>query len=130
MTQDHLDEHDLRASDAERSATADLLRKHHAEGRLDTTELEERIERCYAAKTRGELDALTADLPGPRRRHDRGRPRGVPFPFPLVPIVLLVALAATTHMHALWLVFPLLFFTFFRFRWSHAHARVSSRRRH
>jgi hypothetical protein len=130
MTQDHLDEHDLRASDAERSATADLLRKHHAEGRLDTTELEERIERCYAAKTRGELDALTADLPGPGRPHDRGRPRGVPFPFPLVPIVLLVALAATTHMHALWLVFPLLFLTFFRLRWSYAHARGSSRRRH
>ena len=83
MTYDHLDEHDLRASDAERSATVDILRRHHAEGRLDTTELEERIERCYAAKTRGELDALTADLPGSRRRRrESRRPRGLVFPFP------------------------------------------------
>ena len=108
MTYDHVDKRGLRASDAERSATADLLRKHHAEGRLDTTELEERLERCYAAKTRGELDAVTADLPGARpRRYERRRPRGVPFPFPVVPIALLVVLAVTTHAHVLWLVFPL-----------------------
>jgi hypothetical protein len=131
MTYDHVEDHDLRASDAERSATADLLRKHHAEGRLDTTELEERVERCYAAKTRGELDAVTADLPGPRRRRqDRRRPRGVPFPFPLLPIALVVVIGVTTHAHILWLVFPLLFFTFFRLRWHHAHARGPSRRPH
>lgn len=130
MTHDHVDEQHLRASDAERSATADLLRKHHAEGRLDTTELEERLESCYAAKTRGELDAVTADLPGPRRRrHERRRPYGVPFPFPLVPIAFLVVLTVTTHAHVLWLVFPLVFFTFFRFRWHHAHARSNPPRR-
>lgn len=66
----------LRASDAERSATADVLRRHHAEGRLDTDEFEERVERCYAAKTRGELDAqpqtchtLSADSRGCRAIH-------------------------------------------------------------
>jgi uncharacterized protein YndB with AHSA1/START domain len=131
MTHDHLDEHDLRASDAERSATVDVLRRHHAEGRLDTTELEERIERCYAAKTRGELDALTADLPGSRRRgRESRRSRGLIFPFPLLPIALIVAVAVTTHAHVLWLIFPLAFFTFFRLRWYHAHARGSSRRPH
>lgn len=131
MTQDHMDEPDLRASDAERGATADLLRRHHAEGRLDTTELEERIERCYAAKTLGELDGLTADLPGPRRRRrESRRPRPMIFPFPLVPIALIVALAFTTHAHVLWLIFPLVFFTFFRLRWYHAHARGPSRRPH
>jgi hypothetical protein len=110
---------ELRASDAERSATADLLRRHHAEGRLDTDELEERIERCYAAKTRGELDALTADLPGPHlRSRSRGRRGYRPFlPVPLFPLlVLLVVLSATTGAHALWLIWPLAFFTFFRFR--------------
>ena len=131
MTYDHPDEHDLRASDAERSATVDVLRRHHAEGRLDTTELEERIERCYAAKTRGELDALTADLPWSRRRRGEGRrPRGLVFPFPLVPIAIVVAIAVTTHAHVLWLIFPLAFFTFFRLRWYHAHARGPSRRPH
>jgi hypothetical protein len=122
---------DIRASDAERSSTADILRRHHGEGRLDTAELEERLERCYAAKTRGDLDAVTADLPGPRSgRRDRRRPYGVPFPFPLLPIALLVTLAVTTHAHVLWLIFPIAFFTFFRFRWHHAHARGHSRRPH
>jgi hypothetical protein len=130
MTQGiHVDERDLRASDAERSATADVLRRHHTEGRLDTTELEERLERCYSAKTRGELDALTADLPGPRtRRQGRRRSHGLALPLPLVAIALLVAVAITTHAHVLWLVWPLAFFAFFRFRWHAAHARMSSRR--
>jgi hypothetical protein len=119
MTQDHVDERDLRVSDAERSATVDLLRRHHAEGRLETAELEERIERSYAAKTRGELDAPIADLPGARSRR-RTRQRPVWIPFPLVAIALLAAVAIGTHGRVLWLVFPLVFFTFFRLRLRHA----------
>jgi hypothetical protein len=125
----------LRASDAERSATADVLRRHHAEGRLDTSELEERIERCYAAKTRGDLVALTADLPGPH--HERPRARGerrrplIPLA-PLAVIALIVALSATTDAHVLWLVWPLAFFTFARFRghrrWCMPHSRTPSGR--
>jgi hypothetical protein len=111
---------DLRASDAERTETVDVLRRHHAEGRLDTAELEERIERCYAAKTRGELAALTADLPGrhQRRRRER-RPVGLPV-VPLVPIALVVALAVTTGAHVLWLIWPLAFFMFARARRRHS----------
>jgi hypothetical protein len=112
-------EQSLRASDAERAATADLLRRHHAEGRLDTAELEERVERCYAAKTRGDLDALTADLPGPHLRRPTRRAGGRrPFmPVPLFPLlVLLVVLSATTGAHVVWLIFPLVFFTCFRMR--------------
>jgi hypothetical protein len=109
----------LRASDAERSATADILRRHHAEGRLDTTELEERIERCYAAKTRGELAELTADLPGRhldrRAGGRRGRRPYVPVPL-LFLVVLVVALSVTTGAHVLWLVWPLVFLTFARVR--------------
>jgi hypothetical protein len=111
---------ELRASDAERSATAELLRRHHAEGRLDTAELEERIERCYAAKTRGDLAALTADLPGPHRGRRQPR-RGVAIPFvPIVPLVLLLALAVTTGAHVLWLLWPLAFFVFARARRRHS----------
>jgi DUF1707 SHOCT-like domain len=120
---------ELRASDAERTETIDVLRRHHAEGRLDTAELEERVGRCYTAKTRGELDALTADLPGPwRRRRSGGRPPR--FPVPLVAIAVLVAVSITTHAHVLWLVFPLAFFTFARLRWRMAHARSGSPRRY
>ena len=55
---------DLRASDAERERVAEALRRHHVDGRIDTDELQERLERCYAARTGSDLDALLADLPG------------------------------------------------------------------
>ena len=119
-------EQNLRASDAERSATADVLRRHHADGRLDTDELEERIERCYAAKTRGELDALTADLPGPRqRRPSRPRPPRLPAPPALlVGIVAIIALSVTTDAHVLWLIWPLAFFAMGPFRRCHGWRRL------
>lgn len=53
----------LRASDADREETVALLRLHHSEGRLTIDEFTERMERAYAAKTYGDLAALTADLP-------------------------------------------------------------------
>jgi hypothetical protein len=56
-------ERDVRASDAEREAVAERLRHAAAEGRLDPEELDERLGRAYAARTRDELTALTADLP-------------------------------------------------------------------
>lgn len=64
---------DLRASDAERERVATLLRDHAAQGRLDADELEERLGRVYAARTRGELTELTRDLP--RARAGRGARR-------------------------------------------------------
>jgi hypothetical protein len=54
----------LRASDADRERTVQLLREHHAEGRLDMEEFHERLNAAYAAKTMGELDEILADLPG------------------------------------------------------------------
>ena len=53
----------LRASDADREQFVEALRRHHAEGRLTTEELAERIERASAARTFGDLDALATDLP-------------------------------------------------------------------
>jgi hypothetical protein len=53
----------LRASDADRERVAEALRQHHVDGRLDTEELTQRLDRAYAAKTFGELDAITTDLP-------------------------------------------------------------------
>jgi hypothetical protein len=54
----------LRASDADRERTVQLLREHHAEGRLDIEEFHERLNAAYAAKTMGDLDEILADLPG------------------------------------------------------------------
>ena len=53
----------LRASDADRDRTASLLREHLAAGRLTADEFNERLDRAFAARTVGEIDALLKDLP-------------------------------------------------------------------
>ncbi|MFF1694082.1 DUF1707 domain-containing protein [Streptomyces sp. NPDC058257] len=53
----------LRASDADRDRTADILREALAEGRLTAEEHSERIDGVYRAKTMGELEPLVSDLP-------------------------------------------------------------------
>jgi len=60
VTDDALPE--LRASDADREHTADLLRHAMGEGRLTMDELDERLDLTYAARTQRELDTLTADV--------------------------------------------------------------------
>jgi hypothetical protein len=54
---------DIRASDADRDRVAAALREHSAEGRITMDELQERLDATYAAKTIGDLQAITADLP-------------------------------------------------------------------
>jgi hypothetical protein len=53
------------ASDADRDAAADRLRRAAGEGRLQPDELEQRVAAAYRARTVGDLAALTADLPVP-----------------------------------------------------------------
>lgn len=59
-----------RASDADRERAVGELREHSVAGRLTLEELSERIDDAYAARTRGELERVTADLPAapPARR--------------------------------------------------------------
>lgn len=54
---------ELRASDAERAAVVRRLEHAVGEGRLSMAEFEERVEVAHRARTRTELDELTADLP-------------------------------------------------------------------
>lgn len=70
----------LRAADADRAAVATALGQHMSAGRLSVEEYDERLARAYAAKTYGELDALTADLPSAVRLpgRTRGRPPAAP----------------------------------------------------
>jgi hypothetical protein len=56
---------DLRASDADRDATAERLRLAALEGRLDPVELEERMTAAYAARHCSELARLTVDVTPP-----------------------------------------------------------------
>ncbi|WP_328768934.1 DUF1707 SHOCT-like domain-containing protein [Streptomyces sp. NBC_00286] len=66
-TQEPSSQTELRASDADRDRTADILREALAEGRLTADEHAERVEEVYRAKTVGELEPLVRDLPGEHR---------------------------------------------------------------
>jgi len=65
----------LRVSDAERDATVRVLGDHAAVGRLTLDELEERAGQALTAKTRGDLAALTSDLPQQATAADVAVPR-------------------------------------------------------
>jgi hypothetical protein len=54
--------HDLRASDADRERVVAVLSDAVADGRLTPAEHAGRVQRAYAARTLGELAALTQDL--------------------------------------------------------------------
>ena len=100
----------VRASDAEREHHAELLREHAAQGRLTLEELDERLDRVYSARTRGELAPTVADLPAPARppahRSARTR-RGDLLPFFAVNL-LLIAIWAATGGGYFWPIWPLL----------------------
>jgi Domain of unknown function (DUF1707)/Cell wall-active antibiotics response 4TMS YvqF len=67
----------IRASDGDRNAVAARLNEAAGDGRLTLVEFSERLDRAYAARTRGELAPLTADLPVPDAGRGHGRLRRV-----------------------------------------------------
>jgi Flp pilus assembly protein TadB len=110
----------VRAADTDREATADRLRQHHAEGRIDVTEFQDRIDHTYQAKTVGELHQLVSDLPrdpqpGPRGRGPRLRRLWM---VPWIPLLfLIIAISALTGRHhaGLWVLIPIFFLARIRF---------------
>lgn len=106
----------LRASDADREATADRLRQHHTDGRIDAEEFQERLDKCYAAKTVGELAELTRDLPADpaRRRSGAGAGFGLLGSLRMIPIVPIILAIVAIHLivgvaSGLWILIPLFF---------------------
>ncbi|CAL9454686.1 hypothetical protein SUDANB121_02527 [Nocardiopsis dassonvillei] len=73
-----------RTSDADRDRVAQLLQEHFAQGRLDHEEFTERLGRAYKARTVGELEVVTRDLPERDLAEVRGaaprREEGAPAP--------------------------------------------------
>src|SRR3954463_572408 len=57
------DPRQLRISDADRHQAAETLREPAGEGGLELTELDERLEATYAARTYADLVPITHDLP-------------------------------------------------------------------
>ncbi|MGW0363345.1 DUF1707 and DUF4190 domain-containing protein [Streptomyces sp. NPDC002990] len=75
----HTPQSAMRASNADRDRTVDVLKAAYAEGRLDAEEYGQRFDAVYEAQTYGELGRLVADLPS--------GPVVAPFgsPVPVVP---------------------------------------------
>jgi hypothetical protein len=96
---------ELRIADADRERAIERLHAAASEGRLDPDELEERVTKALAARTQGELDQLTADLPTPNvpaPRPDRSlvlRRRTASF---LTPNVVCIAIWAATGAGSFW----------------------------
>ena len=67
------------AGNADRERTVGVLRAAFTEGRLTQDELDDRVARAYAARTYGDLWALTADLPTGPLPYPNGLP-GLPHP--------------------------------------------------
>jgi hypothetical protein len=63
-----VDDGDIRIGTAEREEALAALAEHHAAGRLDANEYEDRRGRANDAVVRRELTALFSDLPEPRPR--------------------------------------------------------------
>ena len=98
------------ASDAEREHHAELLREHAGQGRLTVDELDERLDRVYAARTVGELAPIVSDLPSahrPRPPRRRARPRPELAAFLAVNLMLIVIWAATGAGY-FWPIWPIL----------------------
>ena len=123
----------LRAADADREQIAERLRTSHAEGRLDLAEFQQRLERCYEAKTVGELDELVTDLPRPDERDER-RSLGWFLPArsrlaPLAPILIALIVISAAIGHTLfWLWIPLLFLFWRMFWWRQRRSWAGARR--
>jgi len=115
----------MRASDQDRNEAVLALSDHFAEGRLDQSEFDVRMQAATEATYLDDLDPLFADLP--RRatsiaRPDAGRRvtlvrggRGVRrghLRIPVAPVVFALILAAVVTGHGVFLffVFPLLWF--------------------
>jgi hypothetical protein len=133
----------MKASDADRDAVVAALSDHFQAGRLTSEEFEERTGRALAARSLGQLDELTVDLPAPRSAATAGptapvaplRRRGY---LPMVPLVVplavlaIVALTLGTGagMHAwrIWWVIPVALLIVRRLAWGRGIRRDFRRR--
>ncbi len=96
---------DIRAGDRERERTATDLGQALAQGYLSMAEYEDRLGRAFAAHSAGELDALIADLPVARLRHNDPRRRAAQIAAARLSVRIHIAayLAGALLMLGIWL---------------------------
>jgi DUF1707 SHOCT-like domain len=122
--------YDVLASDPERERVAEALRSHAAAGRLDPDELEDRLGRAFAARTRGDLVPLMADLPAPPAPARVRRPPSLPaVPAIVLVAVVLVAIWALTGAGYFWPVWPVGAMALHAFKHGRRHLRIAPGRR-
>jgi hypothetical protein len=90
-----------RASDDDRQQVIRALERHTAAGRLSLDEYTERVDRALAARTHGQLAAVTVDLPAesgaeptPSGTHPGGGQLGLAFLLALLALVVVAGLVA------------------------------------
>jgi Domain of unknown function (DUF1707) len=124
---------ELRASDADRERVVAALRDHAAAGRLEPSELEERVEAALAARTVGDLEPLLADLPRRPPAPAPSQPRRGAWRLPgawagfLRIGVVLVVIWALTGAGYFWPVWPLIGLAFFALKGGCRRSRRSRR---
>jgi hypothetical protein len=147
----------LRISDQNRESALSALGEHMTAGRIDIDEYGERSARITAAKTRGELSEIFADLPAPHPRYE-DVPSAVAAPEPdpgsapvpqrsgspaqwspaqrfitaFVPLIWIatIALIATGVVHGTLILLPIGLSVFGRAMWGHGHRDDHHRDRH
>jgi hypothetical protein len=117
----HQPEPTLRASDTEREQTVSALRAHHAAGRLQTNELDQRIATALTATTVTELDDQLRDLPNLRTEQSgrRWKTRRLATILPLP--VAATAIALSNGARLIWILALL----WFAGRWHRHRPRIA-----
>ncbi|MFC3999594.1 DUF1707 domain-containing protein [Nocardiopsis sediminis] len=92
----------MRASDRDRDQVAEILREAAAEGRITLDELDERLDRTFAARTYAELDPLTADLPVAGAQAPVAPAPAYPPAAPGPPLVLRSSIAGSIVRRGVW----------------------------
>ena len=118
----------MRVSDAERTEVTNALCRHFGDGRLDEAELNDRLARATAAKTRADLEPLLADLPPfetapPATRARPFRPTAWALVGVLVAVTVAASLAGSAwrlHPQVPWVLIVVLAVIFLR-RGRHRH---------
>jgi Domain of unknown function (DUF1707) len=109
----------LRASDADREAVAERLRRAAGEGRLEPDELEERLHTALRARTYGDLRRLLSDLPAKPLAWERRGAEMVPaarialavaMRVAIALAVVVVVLVVATVMVAWWVIWAIIWF--------------------
>lgn len=119
----------LRVSDAERTQVCEALTQHYTDGRLDATEIKERIDQAMGAKTRSDLSGLLTDLPplAPPAPHPPTRRRRVGLWLCLALFVVVVSVPwnhigfGPWYPHIPWLLIGVIAFIAWRSGRRHRH---------